>query len=528
MSNPYDITVYPSYPVRASHPERLFTNSRLFGLQAAPPQFAWVLEIGCATGGNIIPLAYRYPEAHFVGFDYSAKQIEIAKRQVSDLGLRNIELYVENIDAFSPRHRGRKFDYILCHGVFSWVKTSLQDQIFDLCVKNLAEEGVAFISYNVFPGWNQANSLRELMLWATRNIKDPQKKIAKARATVKYLADGFDAQLFPYEYARDFKKQAIELLKHDDSYLIHEYLEADNLPVYFYQFAERATNHQLQYVTESSLSVISTVNLPEPFASDLSKNTTIVDLGQNLDFIRNTRFRQSILCHADRALDGNLHAGKIELFHIQLEAELDKKNASIKTLPGISRLTLKVDDVTVDIELRNAIICIILLHERRQQPISYQALCKLMLEHSELANIDAARHLLNVEINLMSLVLAGVLSLHSGPGHYTTTISKFPEACGFIRYQARRQFDQVSTLKHTALPVSQFERFLLAALDGKNDVKALNAFICTALKQGEIQLPHPGQTQLSNQNKNPASKQTIHTVVYKTLQRFAREACLIA
>jgi len=65
----YDEVPYESQSFPQSHPNRLATLGRLFGLSPAPVAQCRVLELGCASGGNLIPMAYHLPESEFVGLD---------------------------------------------------------------------------------------------------------------------------------------------------------------------------------------------------------------------------------------------------------------------------------------------------------------------------------------------------------------------------------------------------------------------------------------------------------------------------
>src|SRR5262245_441478 len=70
---PYESFVYPQ-----SHPERMHTIARLFKLGAPDIHKARILELGCAGGGNLIPLALLYPDTRCAGIDFSADQIALA------------------------------------------------------------------------------------------------------------------------------------------------------------------------------------------------------------------------------------------------------------------------------------------------------------------------------------------------------------------------------------------------------------------------------------------------------------------
>ena len=73
----YDDLPYPSLSYAQTHPDRLASMATLLGLEPAPVERCRVLDVGCAVGGNIIPMAYALPNSEFVGIDYSGRQIDI-------------------------------------------------------------------------------------------------------------------------------------------------------------------------------------------------------------------------------------------------------------------------------------------------------------------------------------------------------------------------------------------------------------------------------------------------------------------
>ena len=148
----YDEVPYPSYPLPQSHPDHLATLATLLGLSPPTTERCRVLELGCASGGNLIPMALTSPDSRFVGIDLSREQIAEGQKTVEALGLTNIELRHLSIldvdDSFGP------FDYIVCHGVYSWVPENVQDRILAICARNLVPEGIGYVSYNTYPGWH--------------------------------------------------------------------------------------------------------------------------------------------------------------------------------------------------------------------------------------------------------------------------------------------------------------------------------------------------------------------------------------
>ncbi|MEX1042790.1 MAG: class I SAM-dependent methyltransferase, partial [Pirellulaceae bacterium] len=171
----YDVVPYPSHPFRQTHPEKLAAVGQLFGLKPAPIEKCRVLEIGCAGGGNLIPMADALPESQFMGVDLSQKQIESGQKSIEAIGLTNIEL--KHLNCTEIDDSFGKFDYIICHGVFSWVPREVQDRIMAVCRDNLQEQGVAFISYNTYPGWHMRGMIRDMMQYHVRNFEDPPRRI---------------------------------------------------------------------------------------------------------------------------------------------------------------------------------------------------------------------------------------------------------------------------------------------------------------------------------------------------------------
>src|SRR5438045_9674660 len=90
--NTYDEVPYESPPFAQTHPRRLFVVGTLFGLRPVPPARCRVLELGCAAGGNLIPMAEALPEAQIVGCDLSARQIADGQVFIQELGLKNVEI----------------------------------------------------------------------------------------------------------------------------------------------------------------------------------------------------------------------------------------------------------------------------------------------------------------------------------------------------------------------------------------------------------------------------------------------------
>ncbi|HEY8189159.1 MAG TPA: class I SAM-dependent methyltransferase, partial [Micavibrio sp.] len=183
----YDEVPYDSFCYKNTHPDHLYVIGKIFGM--TPPDFrkGRTLELGCAAGGNLFPLALLYPEAEFVGVDLSAEEIAEANRHKAELGLKNITFLQKDITE-TDKEFGI-FDYIICHGVFSWVPDIVREKILELCRNNLSPQGIAMISYNAYPGWHFVGAVRGMMKYHAQAFKTPAEKIMQSRALLTFLSD---------------------------------------------------------------------------------------------------------------------------------------------------------------------------------------------------------------------------------------------------------------------------------------------------------------------------------------------------
>ena len=158
----YDAVPYESNFIPQTHPERLAMVATMFGWRSAPANHCRVLELGCASGGNLLPMAEQLPESSFLGIDLSSVQIARGQELLTKSGLKNVELRQLSILAVGPDLG--TFDYIICHGVYSWVPEIVREKILAICKENLNPEGIAYVSYNTLPGWHLRQHPRHALL----------------------------------------------------------------------------------------------------------------------------------------------------------------------------------------------------------------------------------------------------------------------------------------------------------------------------------------------------------------------------
>jgi SAM-dependent methyltransferase len=242
----YDQVLYPGQPFPQTHPDRMATTAILFGMAPAPVPTCRVLELGCGEGANLIPMAVALPEAEFVGIDLSARAIALGQNLIEALKLERVSLNQMDILDVAPAFG--VFDYIIAHGVYSWVPEPVRERLMAICAANLAPQGVAYVSYNVYPGCHLRQMLREMMLFHVRAIDEPNRRIEQSLAFLDLLAQ---AQTVDDTYRVFLRKELDIAVRRGAQSLYHDDLAEFNHPVFFHQFAEHAGRHGLQYLGEA-------------------------------------------------------------------------------------------------------------------------------------------------------------------------------------------------------------------------------------------------------------------------------------
>ena len=291
---------YVSEPFLYTSPAFLEAHARLLGLTPAPAKTARVLELGGSYGGNMISQAFYNQEAQFTVIDFSKEQIEQGQKIVAELGLENIKL--EHKDILQLDDSLGQFDYIIAHGVYSWVDDKVKEALLSVMEQHLADHGVAYISYNTYPGWHVMDEVRQMMLFANR--PHPEASHGDQVKRAKYVASLLGAKMLQYD---DLKQKNAKLLgalrkvvSQADYYVGHDHLEANNDPVYFQEMADQWAAHNLAYVCDADLT-LSFVDAVDPsMAETLYKLSPDDRIGreQYLDFLLDTQFRKSILVKA--------------------------------------------------------------------------------------------------------------------------------------------------------------------------------------------------------------------------------------
>ena len=522
--NSYDEVSYPGYPFPQTHPDRLATLATLFGMKPTPVESSRVLELGCGDGANLIPMAFGLPGSEFVGIDSAARPIAKGMTMVPALGLSNITLRQWDVLDISPEFG--QFDYIIAHGLYSWVPPAVRDKILSICKMNLAPQGVAHVSYNSYPGGYLRRMAREMMLFHVRDHIDPQEQVSRARALVKFLSE---SQAESDAYKMFLKQELDRALARGDESLYHDDLAEINTPVYFYQFMGHAARHGLQYLTEARLAESQTSVL-SPLVTEAQNQLgdDVIAKEQYFDFLKCRMFRQTLLCHRDVGLDRSLKPEQIKKFYVASSARPVSVKPDIGS-PGVVEQFRVANGAVISIDYPLAKATLLHLGEIWPQSVSFDELRRkaraLVGDNNQRQD---ARQLDEELVSLCRLLLtlygSDLLELRTCQPSFVTVASERPVVSPLARLQAQ-QDSTLTTLRHTIIEVKDsLAKNLLMLLDGTRDRAALLRELTAAVESGRVTMEISG----AQSNDRQAAFKISFEELEQKLSELARLALLVA
>ena len=477
----YDLLPYQSKPFAQSQPARLGAIAKLFGLEAAPVAKARVLELGCAAGGNIIPLAMRYPQAQFVGVDLSRTQVAAGRARIAGLALKNIEIHCKSFTELGGETG--LFDYIICHGVYSWVPAMVRDAILRISRERLSPVGIAYISYNVLPGWRMLQHLRDAFLLEVPDHHDSLARVAQARRLLEFMKDHSPDQ---GAYGQMLKTWAERLSHLPDDYIAHEFLEETNEPCTVREFARAAQRHDLGFLGECDLASMILDNFkPETAAKvrEMSRND-LVESEQYLDLLTGRTFRQTLLVSGERMgkVVRALTPEGTDALHFlgggDLRFERDGAGGALTDSAG-RKLTTQSGVVADGLERFVA-----------RFPASSSS-DELAASLSAEARANGGRE--QVREAMYKLAIAGMATLSSEPAPAANAPVERPVAIALARADALSGADLTTNIRHEAITMDAAAKVLLPLLDGTRDHAALAAALASEARAGRLNFNRDGK-----------------------------------
>ncbi len=470
--------LYDNFPFPELHPDRLCTIGTLFGMTPAPATACRVLELGCGQGGNLTSLAMVLPESQFLGIDLSEKAIALGQADVATLGLQNIELRACNILDL-PEDVGL-FDYILVHGVYSWVPREVQQAIFKILRKHLAPQGIGYVSYNALPGWHARGMLRELLLEHVPKDAPALERIASARRLLSFLSNYV---LTGKNTAGAYLKRELDLVNGlSDLYLYHEHLVDHNEALYFKEFTRRASEEDLQYLGESDFYMM----MPDRFGPEAAQalesiSHDLIEFEQYMDCLCTRFFRRTLLCHKEVELQRSLSGRRLHEMWVRSRLRPESSAPDVASHAREMFKGTHGDPIAVTDPLLK-----LALFRLASRPVAGLRFLSLF---SDEPDERSEAHLGSAILRLYGLDHVQ-LGIWRRP--FTDQPGPKPLTSPLVRLQADRGQTWVTNLENDMVPIDRFDACMLRRMDGEHTHEQILSGIVEDLHAGRVQISQNG------------------------------------
>jgi methyltransferase-like protein/protein-L-isoaspartate O-methyltransferase len=487
----YNQIPYRSVALPQTHPDRLATHARLFGLGPAPLADCRVLDVGCGDGANLLAMAGMLPESTFVGIDSAEVPIAEGRERAEDWGLANLDLRA--LDLLDLPSDFGPFDYIVAHGVYSWVPDAVRDGLMALIAGHLAPHGVAFVSYNALPGGHLRRLTREMMRYHIDGLEAPDERVGQARAILDFLIDG---QPEESTYLAMLEDERDRCARYTDEHFFHDHIADVNRPFYFHEVVAHADRHGLRYLAEADFAAMQDRTFPPQTRAVLDQlGGDRLRREQVLDFLRNRMFRQTLLCHADAPVQSAPSSSAVRALTIAApirETERDKATGvrTFESEPGKA--------IRTDHPFARAVCEHIGAAWPRALPFA-DLWAAVESAGGEGITPDVLAQM------LLDFYGDGFIHLHTIAPTLTGKVSDRPEALPIARREAE-EGEVVTNGWHRSIPLDAAEQRVLPLLDGQRN----HADLLDALGEAE--------------GEPPVTDEALETM----LHRFAQHALLVA
>jgi methyltransferase-like protein len=419
--------------------------------------------------------------------------------------------------------------------VYSWVPVAVRDKILDICRQHLTPQGLAYISYNIYPGWHLLGIVRDMMLYYTRRVAEPYQRAKKARELLDAVVEMMPT-LTPQPSARlqaNFMifESVQELFRQQpDEYLLHDPLEVINEPLYLHQFVERAEQHELQYVTDAESSAMFAAYFPAEFTDTLQQVAqTELEIEQFMDFLYSRSFRQTLLCHQEISLNqGEVSLEQwTDLFvasavKVIEENKVDIFSTEMAKFRGPLGTTLATDQ-----PLHKA--ALLYLAEVWPRPMLFKELLQVARSrlNSDLAQMkgaaDSEREARMLGSMLLKGYAVGAVELYAHRPPFVSEVSTYPVVSALARQQAQHT-RHVTNQCHKMITLEDgVSRYLLPYLDGQHDRAALLEMLAAWVTQGKLVIQFDGSAGQSLTQLHPV----LADILDQTLDKLKQDALLV-
>jgi methyltransferase-like protein/protein-L-isoaspartate O-methyltransferase len=540
LATSYDEVPYPRLAFPLSHPSHLAAIGRLLGMQPTAVDQCRVLELGCASGSNLVPMAYALPRSQFVGVDLSARQVADGKEFAAAVGLTNVELLQLDIRTAAERLRDvGPFDYVIAHGIYSWVPDPVKDALLAKTRRLLAPNGIAYVSYNCYPGCQARDMLRQMCQYHGRKSSGLREYAAETRKFLEFLRKALGGGEGAYRAA--VRQQVGDLVQVPDEVLLHDDLEVDNDPRFFHQFMSHAVQHGLHYLGDAYFGQMFGAGIKPTALEKIRHAGDRLAFEQYLDFLYGRSLRTTLLCHQAVKVSGEIVPDGVRGLWIASDAKPVNGDGKPLELGKIrvdstDPLTFRGDECTLLATTRLGRAALMELAKAAPQPVQFEALLervqrRLATPHGAISNktdghdnapaLETAATLRDMLIEWFAMRL---VELHAYCPPVATHAGERPLASAVSRHQASRGWWRVTNLFHRRIRLDgELASRTIALLDGRHDRSAIVEALVEPVAAGMVEARIAGQQLTDPQRIRPILAERVEVC----LSDFVRHGLLV-
>lgn len=250
-------------------------------------------ELGCGNGQTSTVLAAANPNGQFFACDINPAHVQTARHWVEAGKVENLNVLEASFAQMVNTPNLPDFDFIVLHGVYSWINALARRAIIEFVQRKLKPGGLVYISYNCLPGWSNVAPLQRLMMeLGPLDVADTGARVAPALESLKELRD----LKIAYFAANPAASQFVDRIGGQPrSYVAHEYFNRDWTLFYSADVAHEMHAAKLTYVGSATLiENHRSVLMAQKAAALVAKQTSRERQELLKDFIINQRFRRDV------------------------------------------------------------------------------------------------------------------------------------------------------------------------------------------------------------------------------------------
>jgi len=270
--------------------------------------FAWC-DLGCGQGVTANILAATHPCGTFHAIDVMLAHIDHGQRLAAEAGIANVSFHCVDFAAAVDLELP-SFDYIVTHGVYSWVDTANQRALRRFFDRRLQPGGLVYVSYNAMPGWARDLPFQRLARELARGSSgDSAARFTAALDIIRALIAAKAPALAPSFIVGELEHRPED---YTPAYLVHEFMPGAWQPLYVTEV--RAAMKTIGLVPVGSATLIENLDplVLGGYAREMLAGIADDDLRELIrDFFLDQRFRCDVFARDVRRMRGERRRGAL-------------------------------------------------------------------------------------------------------------------------------------------------------------------------------------------------------------------------